>query len=281
MANPVKHCPNIAPLAKTIFGLIACLFFFVLPARAQDDIPWVLDGLIAERYQTDGQILVNGMNATEAAAALLATLDAQLPAANVWVYDGTAPMPTFTTRWLYVVVFDKTQPVPRTLGSRYALLETADGRDGRLLVYRRTPGALQPLVRFGDSVALVGWHLDRPAQVQPCDVLHLESWWTANAPIPQDYSMTISLNPPDEDGIARTDGAPANSQMRLWQPGNWIIDERDLVVPCDAPPGEYFIIMGVYDWTNNNAGLPVFPDGWLQAHLTGFSITSAPSNTHE
>jgi hypothetical protein len=42
----------------------------------------------------------------------------------------------------------------------------------------------------------------------------------------------------------------------LWQPGWQYTDRRALGVPCDVPPGEYNLLLGVYD-VQQVANLPV------------------------
>jgi hypothetical protein len=32
-----------------------------------------------------------------------------------------------------------------------------------------------------------------------------------------------------------------------WLPGDWALDERTLTLPADTPPGEYRLIVGLYE----------------------------------
>jgi hypothetical protein len=231
------------------------------------DAPNTAAAFIAARYQA-GDVIITDAHETEALSQVIAGFlpDAEILTLTQAAYDlPQAPQ-------LFFIHTNPEIHVPDQLGIQYTLLENAHFGEWQIWVYRRTPGQLQPLARFGDAVWLMGWRLDRPARLKPCDTVILESWWQITAPVPMDYSMTLTLNNLWGTGLNRTDGAPANSQMRLWQPGQFVVDKRELMLPCDVPPGEYFLVVGIYDWTNNES-LPVFPDGYYRAHLTGFRVS--------
>jgi hypothetical protein len=227
---------------------------------------------IAQHYQPGDVLLLHADR-----LALLTPLDydlaARLPQARIIVQRGRLAPPPDAPRLLLVLPPAAPEEAsPPLLAGRYARLARHALDGATLVIYRQTPAALQPLARFGESVVLLGWHLHRPARVQPCAVLALESWWRIEAPVPQDYSLTFVLNTAAGDGLARSDGPPAGSQMRLWPPGDIVIDERTLTVPCDAPPGEYFLALGVYDWADGQS-LPVQPDAGPRAALMALRLT--------
>lgn len=251
------------------YFMLFIFLLFSIVAQAQDDATVIIDRL-AERYQSGDVILMDALEQS-GGETLAAAIAARLPDAAVEVYTGTLDPPE-TPRRLFIILFDTTAPVPDMLGTRYARIDRMDTGTMTLVTYQRTPGLLQPLATFGDNVVLMGWKIRRNARVRPCDVLTLESWWSITAPVSMDYSLTFTLNPLDKDGIARTDGAPGGGQMRLWQVNGLYYDERDLTVPCDAAPGEYFLVAGIYDWTNG-ASLYVLPDEGLRASLMALRIT--------
>ncbi len=246
-----------------MLGLLLC----AVRADAQTNFSDVAS-FVAARYQL-GDVIITDADETESLSQALTVL---LPDVNILTLrQATNELPTATQ--LFFIHTKPDIPVPDQLGIHYMALEKARFGDWQIWVYRHTPGQLQPLARFGDAVWLMGWQLKRPAQLKPCDSVILESWWQITAPVPMDYSMTFTLNNLWGTGMNRTDGAPANSQMRLWQPGQLFVDVRELMIPCDVPPGEYFLVVGIYDWTNNVA-LSVFPDGYYRAHLTGFMLSA-------
>jgi len=53
---------------------------------------------------------------------------------------------------------------------------------------------------------------------------------------------------PDGDRVAQADSQPilGFGPMTRWEPGELVVDERELVVPSDVPPGTYRILAGLY-----------------------------------
>ena len=103
-------------------------------------------------------------------------------------------------------------------------------------------------VHFGPSVELIGvspdtliGHAGQPVVV----TLH----WQATGHIDRDY--TVSLQMLDAGGklVAQHDAMPANNALPMsqWQPGEDVADPITLVLPSKLPPGEYRLIVVVYD----------------------------------
>lgn len=114
-------------------------------------------------------------------------------------------------------------------------------------IYRRKPDNLTEIFRFGEVVSLQSWMLHGDIQVEPCQIIRVSSWWRAEAVIDHNYSMTLTLADVDGIGIVQADGAPANVLTQLWIPGDDYLDKRSLTIPCDAEPGEYALLTGLYD----------------------------------
>ena len=75
------------------------------------------------------------------------------------------------------------------------------------------------------------------------------------------YSLTLVLADAGGMGVARADGSPGALLPMLWTAGQLYPDERTVTVPCDAAPGEYVLLAGLYDYETLET-LPVtFPDG--------------------
>jgi hypothetical protein len=233
--------------------------------------PPTLIDLAKERYQ-DGDVFIVVAADEKSGEATVESLNEAFPDAEVTLQTDALELPESPARVL-VALPDKTFELPDVPRVRYAVTDRAENETSALVTYRRTPGPLQPLAELGDSVVLLGWKVVRNTRVHPCDVLKLQSWWTVTAPVPVDYSMTYALNPADQDdGIVRTDGAPAGSQMRLWQPDSLFYDERELTVPCDIKPGDYYLVAGIYDWQNGES-LWVMPDDGLRVAIMALRIT--------
>lgn len=132
-----------------------------------------------------------------------------------------------------------------------------------------------PLYYFGEMISLQSWALQDSVEVEACQEVRLLSQWSAQAPPPEIYSMTLVLTDEQGVGVARQDGNPSAVLTRQWQPG-WIYeDERTLIIPCEIEPGAYPLLIGLYDFETLEA-LPVTTtDGALlgdQLYLTTLNV---------
>jgi len=113
----------------------------------------------------------------------------------------------------------------------------------------------QPLwtkqVRWQDHIVLVGADPISCCDYRPGDIIYLELWWMAEQ-VPPAHSWTIFTHLLDSQGrfIVGDDGEPGKGSYPTtrWQAGELIITEYQLFIPKDAPPGEYAIEIGLYDW---------------------------------
>lgn len=62
----------------------------------------------------------------------------------------------------------------------------------------------------------------------------------------------------DGAGVASSNADLSLLPTRVWVPGMYHIDARALMVPCDIAPGEYPLVMSVYDPAAANSSLTVF-----------------------
>jgi len=126
--------------------------------------------------------------------------------------------------------------------------------------YRVSPGSVaarQSQYKAHGSwpgVDLVGFDLDRAdATYRPGDVVYLQLWWRATGDPGKDWTVfTHLLGPTKPDGTrvwAGRDARPGQGSVptTAWTPGDVILDEYQLQLPPDAPPGEYRIEVGLYD----------------------------------
>ncbi len=79
--------------------------------------------------------------------------------------------------------------------------------------------------------------------------LHLTLYWRALAKTQKDYTVFTHLM--DEEGRiwGQKDNFPAGGTRPTsgWLVGEIVVDEYDIPVRGDAPPGEYTIEIGMYD----------------------------------
>jgi Dolichyl-phosphate-mannose-protein mannosyltransferase len=132
--------------------------------------------------------------------------------------------------------------------------------------FRVTPGnvtARQPRYQVRGSwpgLDLIGFDLDRAPDVYyPGDIVYLQLWWRANGKPDKDWTVfTHLLGPAKSDGNrvwAGQDAQPGQGSVptSTWAPGDLILDEYQLQLPSDAPPGNYEIEVGLYDPAANGA----------------------------
>ena len=101
--------------------------------------------------------------------------------------------------------------------------------------------------RFGDVLELGAWTLTSPVNVRPCERVALESWWNAPEGAQTNYNLQIVMVGEDGAALAEANRPLGALPTGIWEPGQYTFDARSFVVPCDAPPGEYPLIMGVYN----------------------------------
>jgi hypothetical protein len=124
----------------------------------------------------------------------------------------------------------------------------------------RVQGSASPILQPQHLVAgtwtgveLVGYDLNAEGVYKPGDVVYLQLWWRATDTVTNDWTVfTHLLGPARADGTtvwAGRDAQPGDGSLptTAWVPGDLILDEYQLLLPADTPPGEYLIEIGLYD----------------------------------
>ncbi len=165
----------------------------------------------------------------------------------------------------YIVIDHEDFRGGRLLQSLYPdAVETHTFRDRAGQVYARAfrvdPGATParqpsyPAQGSWPGFDLVGFDLDRGREAYRAgDSVYLQLWWRATEKPGKDWTVfTHLLGPAKPDGSAvwaGQDAQPGQGSVptTTWAPGELILDEYQLLLPADAPPGEYAIEVGLYD----------------------------------
>lgn len=89
--------------------------------------------------------------------------------------------------------------------------------------------------------------------------LTLDLWWRALQKPDFDYSAGVYVVADDGAVIAQTDGAFDRGRVNATSlpVGDWTHDARTLDIPTDAPPGDYRLLVGVYDWRDGSRLKPL------------------------
>jgi 4-amino-4-deoxy-L-arabinose transferase-like glycosyltransferase len=154
-----------------------------------------------------------------------------------------------------------------TLGPRLLVWSTGlSAADVRL----QPPGEL----RIGGA-RLLGLNMGRvgekgilePAEtLQPGQALALRSFWLVEEPFPDDLFVFVHLLDAAGNRVAQRDTPPWQGRFPTtsWQPGTMVVDVNDLYLPPTLAPGDYRLVVGMYNpatfarplTTLNSAPLP-------------------------
>ena len=106
------------------------------------------------------------------------------------------------------------------------------------------PGAPHPGVAvagaFGDAVRFLG--ADLPAEAHAGSTVDVTWYFRAERALPGRWRPFVHFNGPT---YFQGDHDPALPIAR-WRPGQYIADRQRLVVPATAPPGEYTVLVGIF-----------------------------------
>jgi hypothetical protein len=113
---------------------------------------------------------------------------------------------------------------------------------------RQVAGAAVPRqVNFADQVNLLGYDLDR-AIVAAGQPFNLTVYWQAQQPLGLNYSSLVQLVDEAQHLYAAQDNLhPGELPATRWQPWGFVQDSHRILVPPGTPPGDYFLITGLYD----------------------------------
>jgi hypothetical protein len=112
---------------------------------------------------------------------------------------------------------------------------------------RHIPVDAPTLFRFGDVLALQKWELKDSVEVQPRQRVAIESWWQTVESSPVSYSMQIAMVDSRGQAVSAANSPLTTLSTKLWIPDAYFLDARTLLISCDAPPGEYPLVMSVYN----------------------------------
>ncbi len=103
-------------------------------------------------------------------------------------------------------------------------------------------------IDFDGKMRLVGYKLGQRV-LSPGDSLDLTLWWEALVSMDRDYVVFAHLVRPPDEVWAQQDQMPQGGAARTstLRAGERVEDRYHLKLPPNAPPGAYFLEIGVYD----------------------------------
>lgn len=114
------------------------------------------------------------------------------------------------------------------------------------------PAQIDSFFNFGTQIALIG--LDRSTvELRPGEEITVNIYWKAQQPLDINYQSFLHVLQPDGSLLTQSDHLnPGDYPTRRWPTDKYVRDEFILIIPEDAPPGEYSV----------SAGLWVQAEGW-------------------
>jgi hypothetical protein len=113
-------------------------------------------------------------------------------------------------------------------------------------------------IKFGESITLESIALSS-TQAQPGDVLGVSLIWRTATLLTTRYKVTVQVLDSTGKLMMQHDAEPGNNMAltTTWQPGQPVSDTYGLLLPVSLAPGEYTVIVGLYDINNPANRLPV------------------------
>ncbi len=101
---------------------------------------------------------------------------------------------------------------------------------------------------LGGNLTLQGYSI-WPGQAEDQSLLYVTIVWQTREPVGQDYKVFVHLVDSDGKLVAQRDSEPLNGlrPTTSWAKDEEIADRLGLWLPPDLPPGEYQILVGMYN----------------------------------
>jgi len=104
--------------------------------------------------------------------------------------------------------------------------------------------------RLAGQVELTGFSLDQAALLRGAPA-QLTLFWKLLQPMGADYKVFVHLRDRTGRTVAQADHIPSEALVALptstWREGEIVPDVSYLQVPADTPPGEYQLLVGLYN----------------------------------
>jgi len=120
--------------------------------------------------------------------------------------------------------------------------------ESRSRVFQVPPIQHRLPANLGGQVELLGYDLDRN-ELRTGEEIHLTLYWRASDEMEASYTVFVHLINKENRIWGQRDSVPGNGTLPTtgWVKGEVIADEYEFTVRSDAPPGKYFIEVGMYD----------------------------------
>ncbi len=226
-------------------------------SRARVGVAYLLDPAAAPWAQTDQTLGGPYPNVLWASGEVMTeeyhlTMDPRTPPGLYTIQFGVYDYEGGDIRFLSASLPASSQPVDRLyLGQ----LRVADPSEGQ-------PPAHSASARLGDTIQLLGYDLS--AQTLTADQpLRLALHWQTSRPPAADYTVFTQLLGPDGQVWAQFDNQPQAGRYptSAWSVQTTVVDRYELKLKEGAPPGDYRLLVGMYDLASGQRLPAVAADG--------------------
>lgn len=127
---------------------------------------------------------------------------------------------------------------------------------------------------FGESIRLAqaGWTGQGEDALLPGEPVLVRLEWCIDTMLELRHKVFVQLLSSDGVLVAQHDAEPAGNSLptTIWESETCVVDRHALLIPSDAPPGEYTLIAGMYavDPPNTRLTLPDGADHVVLARIT-------------
>lgn len=134
------------------------------------------------------------------------------------------------------------------LGLAPQLTSLVVGRPGEQLDSSVTPDYPRE-EQLGENILLLGYDLETASPTSG-DEVAVEFYWQALEQVDRNFTVFVQVLNDQMQVVAQKDSEPNNGQYptSIWQPGEVVKDTYLLLLPADLPPGQYALIVGMYEW---------------------------------
>ncbi len=128
--------------------------------------------------------------------------------------------------------------------------------------------------RFGDVIQLESVKL-LSDDLLPGDIIQVELAWKTDEVIDQRYKVFLHLVDKNGEILAQRDSEPGGglALTTTWTPGETITDNHGVLVPFEVQPGQYSLVLGLYNALDPTDRLPIYSAGGETDSLLLTTIT--------
>ena len=146
----------------------------------------------------------------------------------------------------------------------------------RLVQFATESQSLQSLAataQFGDTIELTGYQLPAAA-VAPGDILQVGLRWRAIQSPAKNYTVFVQVLDAENHLVGQRDAAP-QKPTSAWAAGETVDDRHGVQIEPGTPPGEYRLVVGLYDAAGRRLSLPAGGD-FLELATVTVAKNAAP-----